>query len=206
MGVVGLAASRLVEHYYRPAIVANRGEEVTRASCRSIPEFQITHALDACSDLLEHFGGHAAAAGFTVRNENVAELVQRLKALAKQELDGKDLRPVLLADMEVQLDQLTHDLIRDLDALQPTGYGNPEATFVARDLFVKSSRTVGSDGAHLKMTVSDGKLFMDAIAFRQGHWYGMLPDKVDLLFQFEINEFQGKRNFQLNVRDIKASE
>jgi single-stranded-DNA-specific exonuclease len=205
MGVVGLAASRLVEQYYRPAIVANKGEAFTRASCRSIPEFHITHALDACADLLDHFGGHAAAAGFTVRNENADELVARLKKLAKDALKDKDLRPTLLADAEVQLNQLNADLIRDLDGLQPTGYGNPEATFVARDLYVKSSRTVGGDGAHLKMTVSDGWVFMDAIAFRQGHWYGALGEKVDLLFQFEINEFQGRKSFQLNVRDIKPS-
>jgi single-stranded-DNA-specific exonuclease len=205
MGVVGLAASRLADQYYRPAIVAHHGEEFMRASCRSIPEFHITHALDDCADLLEHFGGHAAAAGFTVRNENAEALVKRLKMIANKQLKDKDLRPVLQADLEVQLNQLNADLLRDLDRLQPTGYGNPEAAFVARKLNVKSSRTVGSDGSHLKMTVSDGWVLMDAIAFRMGHWYGNLPEQIDLLFNFEINEFQGRKNFQLNVRDIKPS-
>src|SRR5829696_3445395 len=100
-GVVGLAASRLTELYYRPAIVAARGAEETRGSCRSIPEFHITDALDLCKDLLVRHGGHAAAAGFTVRNENLPEFVARLKEIAKTQLSGKDLRHSLSADMEV---------------------------------------------------------------------------------------------------------
>ena len=80
--MVGLAASRLVESYYRPSIVAHRGEEFTVASCRSIPEFHITQALDECADLLVRHGGHAAAAGFTVRNEDKDALVVRLREIA----------------------------------------------------------------------------------------------------------------------------
>src|SRR5215204_974640 len=91
-GVVGLAASRLTELYYRPAIVASKGAEETRGSCRSIPEFHITDALDLCKDLLVRHGGHAAAAGFTVRNENLAEFVARLKSIAREQLCEKDLR------------------------------------------------------------------------------------------------------------------
>ncbi len=100
-GVVGLAASRLTETYYRPAIVGHYGEETTRCSCRSIPEFHITHALDECADLLVRHGGHAAAAGFTVRNENLYELVARLKSIAARELGGRDLRLSITADAEV---------------------------------------------------------------------------------------------------------
>jgi single-stranded-DNA-specific exonuclease len=100
-GVVGLAASRLTEKYYLPAVVASRGAEETRASCRSIPEFHITDALDLCADLLVRHGGHAAAAGFTVKNENIPELVARLKSIAKEKLSGKNLSPTLLADAEI---------------------------------------------------------------------------------------------------------
>ncbi len=102
-GVVGLAASRLTEMYYRPAIVAAKNAEETRGSCRSIPEFHITDALDLCKDLLVRHGGHAAAAGFTVKNENLPELVSRLKEIAKDQLGSKDLRQTLSADMEVPL-------------------------------------------------------------------------------------------------------
>src|SRR5512138_655339 len=121
-GVVGLAASRLTEMYYRPAIVASKGTDETRGSCRSIPEFHITDALDLCKDLLVRHGGHAAAAGFTVRNENLPEFVTRLKGIAKEQLSGKDLRHSLAADMEVSLPELTFELLEHFDNfLEPTG-------------------------------------------------------------------------------------
>lgn len=204
-GIVGLVASRLTEQYYRPAIVANYGETFTRGSCRSIPEFHITDALDQCEELMEHHGGHAAAAGFTVRNENLDELVTRLRAIADEKLSGLDLRPVMHADLEIQLSNLVPEIIEQLEILQPTGYGNPQAVFVSRELKVNDHRLVGRDGSHLKMTVSDGWVTYDAIAFRQGHWHADMPLFVDLMYTFEKNEFNGKENLQLKVRDIKPS-
>jgi single-stranded-DNA-specific exonuclease len=204
-GVVGLAASRLVEQYYRPAIVAKNGEETTRGSGRSIPEFHITEALDQCADLLVHHGGHAAAAGFTVRTEHLAELKKRLQAIAYTQLHDLDLRPTLTADAEVKLKHLDMQLLRALDGLQPTGYGNPQAIFISRGLEVKYAKPVGKEGAHLKLSVSDGWLTMDAIAFKLANRLERMPPKVDLMYTFELNEYNGRQSFQLNVRDLKAS-
>jgi single-stranded-DNA-specific exonuclease len=204
-GVVGLAASRLNERYYRPAIVAYRGESYTRGSCRSIPEFHITDALDQCKELMERHGGHAAAAGFTVRNENLAELVARLKEIALEQLSEIDLRPVLHADLEIQLSNLVPEILEQLELLQPTGYGNPQAIFVSRELKVNDRRQVGRERTHLKLSVSDGWITYDAIAFGQGHWHEDMPLFVDLMYTFEMNEFNGKENLQLNVKDIKPS-
>ena len=204
-GVVGLAASRLTETHYRPAVVAAKGPEETRGSCRSIPEFHITEALDRCADLLVRHGGHAAAAGFTVRNENLASLISRLKAIAKEKLGEQDLRPSLLADAEVSLTQIRPDLFKILNYLQPTGYGNREAAFVARKAKVKSSRTVGADAKHLKLTIEDEDGFShDAIGFRLGEWQKKLPARVDILFTYETNEFNGRTSYQLNLKDIKS--
>ena len=205
-GVVGLAASRLTEKYYRPSIVGQIGEKFTRASCRSITEFHITNALDQCADILERYGGHAAAAGFTVRNENLHQLTKRLQSIAAEQLTGLDLRPTLYADAEIRLAELTPKLLTYLDWLQPTGYGNRQAAFVSRNLQVKRYRTVGKDNAHLKMTVSDGYLTFDAIAFRMGEWAQKMPPRVDLLYRFERNEFNNRITLQLNVRDIKAAQ
>ena len=202
-GVVGLAASRLMDKYYRPAIVGHVDDETTVCSCRSIPEFHITNALDECADLLVRHGGHAAAAGFTVRNENVGELLSRLQAIAERELSGVDLRPVLVADMELGLDALSFEMYDHLQYLEPTGYGNPQPVFVSRDVQIKSSRTVGRDQSHLKLTVTDGKVTIDAIAFRLGDLKSELPSRVDLLYNFEINEWNGRKSLQLNVKDIK---
>jgi len=204
-GVVGLAASRLTEKYYRPSIIGSIGEEFTRASCRSIPEFHITQALDQCQDLLEHHGGHAAAAGFTVRNELLPTLIGRLLDIAQQQLADKDLRPRVFAEAEVPLAELKPDLLKYLDWLQPTGMGNPAPIFMSSGLKVTRQRAIGADGAHLKLAVTDGRITYDAIAFRQGYWIAQLPPKVDMMYTFELNEFNGQVSLQLNVKDIRPS-
>ena len=205
-GVVGLAASRLTEMYYRPAVVASKGAEETRGSCRSIPEFHITDALDLCKDLLVRHGGHAAAAGFTVRNENLPEFVTRLKEIAKERLSGKDLRHSLAADMEVSLPQLNMEVLDHLEYLEPTGYGNPSAVFVSRDVKVKSFRPVGSEGRHLKLSLDDecGGYF-DCIGFRMGSMHTSLTPRVDVMYQLELNEFNGRKSLQLNLKDVKPA-
>ncbi len=206
-GVVGLAASRLTETYYRPSIVAYKGAEETRGSCRSIPEFHITEALDQCADLLVRHGGHAAAAGFTVKNENLPELVSRLKTIAAEKLSNEDLRPTVTADAEVSLVDIRPELFENaLRYLEPTGYGNPNASFVARNIKVKSARTVGSDAKHLKLILEDAKGYThDAIGFKLGDWQKKMPPRVDILFNYEVNEYNGRIGYQLNLKDLKAT-
>ncbi len=204
-GVVGLAASRLAETHYRPAVVGQRSEETTRCSCRSIPEFHITQALDLCADLLVRHGGHAAAAGFTVRNENLPELQRRLKEIATTQLKNEKLRPTLSADMVVALRDMKTEVLTQLGYLQPTGYGNQDAVFVSRNLQVKASRTVGADAKHIKMTLTDGSVTFDAIGFRLGHLQQNMPPRVDVMFTFETNEYNGRTSLQLNLKDVKRT-
>lgn len=206
-GVVGLAAARLTESYYRPAIVGHSDPEKgeTRCSCRSIPEFHITQALDQCADLLVRHGGHAAAAGFTVHNNHLDTLKSRLREIAARELDGKDLRHSLLADAEAPLSEMTPELLKYLDLLEPTGYGNPGAVFISRNVRVVKHRAVGADAKHLKLTVSDSKVSFDAIAFRLGEWAGKLPERIDLMYTLETNEYNGRTTLQLNVKDLKPA-
>jgi single-stranded-DNA-specific exonuclease len=204
-GVVGLAASRLTEQYYRPSIIANIGEEYTRGSCRSIPEFHITQALDQCKDLLEHHGGHAAAAGFTVHNDLLPILIDRLRFIAKEQLAELDLRPKVFAEAEIPLSDLKPDLLKYLGWLQPTGMGNPAPIFMSSGLKVTHQKAIGVDGSHLKLSVTDGKITYDAIAFRQGYWIAQIPQRVDIMFTFELNEFNGQVTLQLNVKDIRPS-
>ncbi|HSV86977.1 MAG TPA: single-stranded-DNA-specific exonuclease RecJ [Levilinea sp.] len=205
MGVVGLVASKLTDVHYRPSVVGSQGEEYTRASCRSIPEFNITHALDECADLLVRHGGHAMAAGFTIRNEQLPDLSKRLRAIAERELGKRDLYPELKADMEVSLYELQRDMLGCIDAIEPTGLGNPGVLFVTRGLKVSRYKAVGKEGSHLRLTVNEDGLLFDAIAFRQGHWAAGIPPYVDLLYAFETNDYNGRLSFQLNVRDMKAS-
>lgn len=204
-GIVGLAASRLMERYYRPAIVAFQGSEFTRASCRSIPEFHITQALDQCTGLLEHHGGHAAAAGFTVRNDKLPDLIDRLRSMAFEKLGALDLRPTLSADAEIPLADLSNETLKILTLLEPTGQSNPLPYFVSRNLKVKGFRAVGREYTHLRMYVTDGKVTRQAIAFRQAHWVENMPMQVDLLYHPELNDYYGEAELQLHVHDLKPS-
>ena len=207
-GVVGLVASRLVDEFYRPVFVAEIRPESGRSvgSARSIPEFNVTAALDDCEELLVRYGGHAAAAGFTVTNENRAALADRLRDAAAQQLQSADLRPAVSVDMQVQLRDLSFDLVHLLQQLEPCGYGNRTPVFIARDVEVLNHRTVGHGARHLKMSVRESDSPpLDAIAFGAGEWAGNLPRNIDVVFELEINEWQGRRNLQLNMKDLRPS-
>jgi single-stranded-DNA-specific exonuclease len=206
-GIVGLVASRLTDAAYRPAVVVELGEEVGHGSCRSISEFNITAALDQCAELLVRHGGHAMAAGFTVRVENVDALSERLMTIAADQLTGQELMPTLSIDAELPLSGLTFELLQTLDRLEPTGQENPQPLFMSPNVRVKSHQVVGEDGRHLKLKLgldSDGMKW-DAIAFRQGHRAADLPEQIDVAYHFERNEFRGMVGLQLNVQDIRPA-
>lgn len=206
-GVVGLAASRLLDDYYRPAVVVSKEDPYSKGSARSIPEFDVTQALDSLDGLLERHGGHAAAAGFTVRTSRLPELESRLLALAEEKLGDLLLVPTLRVDAETPLQELSWDVHDQLEQLQPFGFGNPVPIFVSRRVRIMHARAVGNEGRHLKMYVADdlGRSW-DAIAFRQGHWEGRLSPVMDLAYILELNEWNGRTTLQLNVQDIQSSD
>jgi single-stranded-DNA-specific exonuclease len=204
-GVVGLAASKLMDSFYRPSIVAYIGDQFTRASCRSIPEFHITNALDQCADILVQHGGHAAAAGFTVENSLLVELQERLNLIAYNELSDLDLRPSLTADSVTSLSDMNPELLKYQNLLEPTGYGNPEPLYISRDVRVVDRRLVGNDGKHLKLQLSDGWITYDSIAFNMGYWFDILPDRIDLAYHYEVNHYNGIDRLQLRIKDLKPS-
>ena len=204
-GIVGLVAGRLCEEFYRPAVVVQQGETESRGSCRSIDEFDITDALDECADLLVRHGGHAQAAGFTVLNENLPKLRERLMQLAAERLDGEDLRPSLDVDAEVPFDQLTETLADELRRLEPTGAGNDAPLFVTRGVRVVEARRVGQEGKHLRLRLSNGVQFLDGIAFKFGDWAERLEGMMDIAYHLEINEWNGRRRPQLNIQDLRPA-
>lgn len=206
-GVVGLAASKLTEHFYRPAMVgAIDGDEI-HASCRSIAEFHITNALDQCADLMVKHGGHSMAAGLTVKTENWQQLNEAMSKIAADALAGKLLRPVKHADMEIPLDYLRENVLSQIAELEPYGMDNPEPLFIVRGLNVASARTIGSDQSHLKMTlISDSKVAIDSIAFRQAFRRDQMPERIDVLCTFEKNVWRDRQTLQLNVVDFCSSQ
>ena len=209
-GLVGLVASRLCEEFYRPVVLIEQGAEQSRGSARSIREFNITEALDACADLLVRHGGHALAAGLTVGNENLPALQRRLEEIATAKLSGMDLAPELVIDASTELAELDYALVENLAVLQPFGNGNPEPVFACLGVEIADARPVGREGQHLKLTLRDPRTrrrgaqpVWDAIAFRLGALSDGLPSLVDLAFTLEINEYSGQRRLQLNVKDIR---
>lgn len=203
-GIVGLVAGRLVEEYYLPSVVMEKGSEESRASCRSIPQFDITRALDQCADLLVRHGGHALAAGFTVRNENIPALHERLLGLAQDALRGHDVAPTLELDAALNVHDISEELVEELGKLEPTGNANRQPVFMIRRARILESRTVGKEDKHLKLRVARaGQPALDAIGFNLGHWMNRTGEEVDLAFTLEINEWKERRNVQLRLEDIR---
>jgi len=205
-GVVGLAASRICDEFYRPAIVGKVGESHTRASARSIPGFHITEALEKCSDLLDRFGGHEAAAGFSVRNENFQELQKRLVAIAEQELGDEELVSTLAIDSKAEFNELGEGIMKFIDLLQPCGQGNHWPIFYTEQVQVRDSRLVGADKSHLKMTLRKSSISFDAIAFRMGDIIERLPEFIDIAYRLERNSYLGYESLQLNIVDVQFPE
>ncbi len=205
-GIVGLAASRLTETYYRPSIVVELGDKKSRGSCRSIPEFHITEALEQCSDLLPRFGGHAAAAGFTVATEELSELRQRLQAIAAEKLADVELRPTLEVDAEIPLEEVgweTHGL---LSQMEPCGVGNPTPVLLSKAVHARAVRATGGERQHLKLVLRDGKgVSWDAIAFGRGDAAEQAPGALDVAYTLAINEWNGAKRLQLNVQDFRTA-
>ncbi len=201
-GVVGLVAGRLVDEFYRPALVARVQADSIRGSARSIPQFNITGALDECRDLLERYGGHAAAAGFGVGVANWDAFVERLEQIAEKTLGGQDLRPTLSIDAVLSFDQLNDDLMDFVEKLEPCGEGNPAPVFATRGATVLSKRAVGADRKHLKLALHQGDRVFDAIGFNLGERLREISRTVDIAYRLERNEFRGVVSLQLVVQDF----
>lgn len=208
-GIVGLVAGRLTERFYRPAVVIERGEQESRGSARSIREFDINRALDEMSSLFVRHGGHNRAAGFTVRTDLLPVVADALQTIAARELaQHSDLRPTLDIDATVELDQLTWGLLEQFARLEPTGQDNPPPLLALRGVRLREAKTV-ADGKHLKLVVDShaGSPVLDAIAFHQGERRSAMSNemRLDLVFNLEANDWQGRRMLQLNVQDLRST-
>lgn len=208
-GIVGLVAGKLSEQYYRPAVVVERGEEESRGSARSIPEFDISRALDTIGDYLVRHGGHSRAAGFTVKTKNLPAVEAALTVLANDALaEHEQLRPTIWIDAEVAFDDLNWAAREQLARLEPTGFANAAPLLFTRNVRVRDFRAVGS-GRHLKMTLDNGPTgpVIDGIAFHQGEWVERLShgQHLDLVFMLEANEWQGRQTLQMNIQDLRLA-
>ncbi len=209
VGVVGIAAARLVDRFHRPAVVIAIDEfGVGKGSARTVGGFDLYQGLAACQDLLEAFGGHPSAAGVTVREARLEDFRHRFRAVVSEWTRGAAAVPTLHLDAEVQLSEVTAKLIKEIGAFHPFGAGNPEPIFAVRGLEVMESKTVADK--HLKMTVRQGRsLPFDSIGFGMRSLLERgIPARtpVDLAFLPELNRWNGYDRIQLRIRDLRISD
>jgi single-stranded-DNA-specific exonuclease len=206
-GIVGLVAARLVEQCYRPAIVAELRDGVAgpeaRASCRSIPDFDITALLRRNAQLFTRYGGHRAAAGFSLDPARLPEARAALLADAAQQLDTSALLPTIDIDAELPLRDVDGELLRWLQRVGPHGEGNHAPVFLARGVRVLESRLLGADQSHLQFKLKEGPVTWRAIAFRSAE--RAVPDgaPADLVYTFRRDALRG--TLQLEVLDLRPS-
>ncbi len=205
IGVVGIVASRVVQEFYRPAIIIGGENGEMRGSGRSIPGFDLAAALRECGGLLLRHGGHAMAAGLSIAPDQVAGLRQRLNELARRALKPEDLQPPLRLDAEVGLEEINFGLLAELEKLNPVGQGNPAVQFHARNLsHQRPLQRIGAEKQHVKMWVTDGLTTREALWWNGGG--ESLPvGKFDLAFVPQLNQFNGNRAVQLKVLDWRQS-
>src|SRR4051795_404590 len=205
-GVIGIAASKLVDAFHKPAIVLSVEGDVAHGSCRSIPDFNMLAALEHCSDVFLRFGGHKQAAGLTMEASRVPEFRARINAYADDVLEPDQLRPRLRIDGPLSLRSITPDLMRDLDAMGPFGMANPRPVFHASGVEIVDGPRALKE-RHLRMTLSqEGRRFR-AIAWRAAERAELLTRNraaVNLAFSLEKNEFKGETYLELNVADFQC--
>jgi len=208
-GVIGLAAGRLVEEFGRPVLVLEEGPEESRGSARSIVHFNIVEALSQAQDLLVRFGGHSAAAGFTIKTANIDELRRRLSDMADNLLTEDHLQPTLTADAEITMSDVNDGTLEAINRLAPFGSGNPSPLFMARGVRALDVLPMG-DGSHIKLMLADrtniSGMAVEAVAFRFGHLAEAIKrrQRVDILFYIERREWKGDTHLQLRVRDMRV--
>ena len=209
VGVVGIVASKLLDRYYRPVIVLGIDPEtgVCKGSARSIPDFDIYQALTSCSKLMDHYGGHPAAAGMSLQFTQLEDFEQQLNGYAHNMLTPAHFTPVMAVDMVCNLSDLTIETIEHLEELAPFGMNNPCPKLLIRGAKLIESRQLGKDNKHLKLLIAQQGSTIEAMAFNKGDFAYLLSEDatLDLVVEVSINEWNGKRKPQLFIQDIAVS-
>ncbi|AMV72510.1 single-stranded DNA-specific exonuclease RecJ [Desulfuromonas sp. DDH964] len=202
-GVIGIVASRLVERYHRPTVLIALEGEQGKGSARSIRGFHLYQALAACREHLEGFGGHEFAAGLSLAGSSLELFRRAFEAQARQRLVAENLIPEVLFDGELLLAELDAAAVEDLERLAPFGMGNAEPAFVLRDISARQVRLLGEE--HLRFTAQQDGYSLPCVAWRLAGQRQLLDAPVDLLVHPEFNEWQGRRQLQLRVRDVRPA-
>jgi single-stranded-DNA-specific exonuclease len=204
-GVIGIVASRLIEKYYRPTIVLTESNGLATGSARSVDGFDLYHAIEQCSDLLEQYGGHTHAAGLTLRLDNVKTFAEKFESVVAQNIQERSLTPEIEYDAEIPLRAISPKFFSVLKQFSPFGPGNQSPIFMSKNVWdVGDVTIVGNNHLKLSLTQEDGGRIFKAIAFGLGEHYDKVSQGIsfDICYTIEENHFNGHVNLQLNIKDI----
>jgi single-stranded-DNA-specific exonuclease len=211
-GVIGIVASRLIETYYRPTVILTESNGFATGSARSVQGYDLYQAIEACSDLLESFGGHMFAAGLTLKKENIKPFMERFEKHVNRTITDDQLVPRVFIDTELSFAEINEDFFKTMSLFQPFGPENMSPVFMSGNVFdTGTGRMVGSSGEHLKLDLcqeSTGQKSFPAIAFNQANHFEYIRggNPFAICYSLEMNEFRGNKNLQLNIRDIKTPD
>lgn len=211
-GVIGIVASRLVERYGVPVFIGtyeDKGQKEIRGSARSIPEFNVFEALQFCDDLFDKYGGHRAAGGFSFPANKLRQVKSRLSNFARKHLQPEQLKPLVTVDVQAPLASIDLELYTQIDRIHPCGIENPDPVFWTANVTVVEQKAIGKTGTHLKLTVAHPspageQTVMKAIAWRWGTYYP-LPRALDIAYKIRLNEWQGRRNVEIELVGVRPA-
>jgi single-stranded-DNA-specific exonuclease len=204
-GVIGIVASKLVDMFYRPVFLFAVKDSVAKGSARSIPPLNLYEAIAGCSDLLLGFGGHRQAAGLRLSTENMPSFIARMESIVEKAVSPVDMIPVIEIDAAVKFSDINYGLIKELSLLEPHGDSNRAPLFGSKDIAVLNHKIVGNN--HLKMQLQQNSVHVDTIGFSMGNEINriMSASSIDIAFHPGINEWQGMKNLQLNLKAIRPN-
>lgn len=206
-GVIGIAAARLVEKYFRPTVLIALNEGVGKGSARSIPAFNIHKAFTECAAHLTQFGGHAYAAGLSMDAERVEDFRRAMNAVGQRVLSVEDLIPELSVDAILDLGHVDRRLYKEIQLLEPFGAVNPTPVFLARGVKVQKLRLIGKEEQHVRFRAVQGKAGLDAVAFNMAEPFSTIDaEPIDIVYELQINDWNGQDKLELKILDVKVAD
>lgn len=211
VGILGLVAGKITEKFQKPCALFQIQADQLVGSFRSIPQINIIHIIEKCSDLLIKFGGHSQAAGVSLKKENAEKFYLKMNALIEKEFSGKDIKHFIDIDYQIESEEIDWNLMSEIKLMEPFGVGNKEPIFLAKNMIVVDSKIVGNGQKHLKLSLrGENKVpkIFDAIGFSLAERFSHLKkdDKIDIVFNLEEDEWNGNKKIQLKLIDLKLAK
>ena len=204
-GVIGIVSSKITEMYFKPSVLLSLEDKTLKGSGRSIPGFDLYDTLTKCQDELEKFGGHSMAVGLSLKEENIGKFKEKIEQIAEEQ-HIEEINPVIKIDAKINLNEITKEMVESLKTLEPFGEANKMPIFLFKNLTIDSIRSL-SEGKHLKLTLKDSSVIVNAIGFNMGSLVDdyRIGDKIDVVGTLEINSFNGLDSIQINLKDVMKS-